>query len=75
MNCKQVQSLLGAYLDREMTGTETLAIRDHLDACALCRTESEDLAQLKSLLGALPDPEPAPDFEARLMQAVRAERP
>ncbi|RYG39478.1 hypothetical protein EON81_00880 [bacterium] len=75
MNCKRVQSQLGAFLDREMTGTETLAIREHLNACESCRTEADDLARLKTMMGALPDPEPAADFEERLLRAVRAERP
>lgn len=75
MNCKQVQSLLNAYLDREMTGRETLAIRRHLEECRECRVQADELSQVKSVLGALPNPEPSTDFEARLLSAIHAERP
>ncbi|CAN5612445.1 hypothetical protein BH11ARM2_BH11ARM2_39290 [soil metagenome] len=73
MNCNRVQGLLNAYLDREMTGRETLAVRQHLKGCDQCRALADELSLVKSFLGRLPDPEPSPDFEARLLHAIHAE--
>lgn len=70
MNCKSVQSLLSAYLDRELTGTELLQFREHLHSCAECRAEETELRQLKSLFGSLSIPEPPADFADRLCANV-----
>jgi anti-sigma factor RsiW len=70
MNCKHVRGSLSAYLDRELSGDEMIAIRKHLDECRCCREEAESYRSLKCLLGGLPTPEPSGTFEERLVQSV-----
>jgi anti-sigma factor RsiW len=70
MNCKAVQTRLSAYLDRELTGTELLQLREHLRDCTECRAEECQLRELKSVLGGLKVPEPTADFADRLCATV-----
>ena len=71
MNCKSVQAYLSAYLDGELCGHESIAVRDHLGRCTECRVEEQQLRALKHLLQGLPSYQPAPGFEDRLVENVR----
>lgn len=73
MNCKTAVGMLSAYLDRELAPQERDAVRLHLADCDACRTEERDLRALKGLLLGVRAPEPAPDFERRLMNGLRQE--
>lgn len=75
MNCKTTVEMLSAYLDRELPTAERDAIRAHLADCDGCRTEERDLRALKGLLLGVRAPEPAPDFEMRLMSSLREQSP
>jgi anti-sigma factor RsiW len=46
VDCRDLDGLLDAYLDRELDVAESASVRDHLDACDTCR---EKLAARKSL--------------------------
>jgi anti-sigma factor RsiW len=73
--------LLGAYALGVLDGDEWQAVRTHLDDCAACRREVDDLRELEAALGGIP-PEafldgPPPDGEillGRTLQQVRRER-
>jgi len=73
--------LLGAYALGVLDGDEWQAVRTHLDDCAACRREVDDLRELEAALGGIP-PEafldgPPPDGEIllrRTLQQVRRER-
>ena len=73
MNCKSTTEMLSAYLDRELAPQERDAIRSHLADCERCRCEERELRSLKGLLLGVRAPEPADDFEQRLMMRLRAE--
>ena len=73
MNCKTTLGLLSAYLDRELAPQERDAVRAHLGTCDGCRTEEHDLRALKGLLLGVRAPEPAADFESRLLSRLHAE--
>lgn len=75
MNCKQVQNLLNAYVDRELGCEEGYAIRTHLHDCSACHEEFVELVTVKQLLGGMVAEDPSKDFEARLMRAVFQEEP
>lgn len=75
MNCKQVQNLLNAYVDRELGCEEGHAVRTHLHECSGCHEEFVELVTVKQLLGGLVAEDPSKDFEARLMRAVFQEEP
>jgi len=54
MNGNSVHQLLGAYLLGGLEPDEARAFEDHLDSCADCRQELEELASLPALLDAVP---------------------
>jgi anti-sigma factor RsiW len=52
-----VQVLLGAYILGGLSAAEGAAVRDHLDRCALCRAEYDELACVPGWLDLLAEPE------------------
>lgn len=46
MHCKEVQTLLIDYLDQRLDADTAGRVRQHLDDCADCRHETEDLGML-----------------------------
>ena len=48
MNCEQVQSLLAAYLDGEVTPSERALIVAHLSSCTVCQQELDLLSTARS---------------------------
>ena len=42
-NCARVRAELGAFFDEELPVADRIAISDHLDGCASCRLEADDL--------------------------------
>ena len=48
MNCEQVQSLLVAYLDEEVTSSEKALIQAHLSDCTVCQQELTLLSTARS---------------------------
>jgi anti-sigma factor RsiW len=75
VNCRKVCSLLSAYIDGELTGAETLRIREHLSKCSTCRDEHESLLSTKLMISSLRVAEPDPGFEERLLECVRSVSP
>ena len=71
MNCRKVCALLSAYMDGELTGIETLRIRDHLARCTACDSEYRSILETKMMICSLPVAEPDPDFEQRLIAGLR----
>ena len=75
MNCKSVQSRLSSYIDGEVKGDESLAIRDHLSGCLVCREEHDGLRNLMTLMRSLNAPEPPTDLSERIIANCRASDP
>ncbi len=73
MNCKSTVEMLSAYLDRELGSAERDAVRAHLGNCDRCRADERELRALKGLLLGVRAPEPAADFEHRLLSRLHAE--
>ena len=80
MNCEQVQSLLLAYLDGEVTPSERVLILAHLSGCTVCQQElnllSTARSQVRSALQhrasqAFPSQDAWNRLEARLMEAAQ----
>jgi hypothetical protein len=51
-SCGQVRAELSAFHDGELAVTDRIAIADHLDGCASCRLESDDLELIGEALQA-----------------------
>lgn len=73
MNCRKVQSQLSAFADGELVGMQMLTLNRHLNECAACRRELDQVLELKSALGSLASAEPTAEFKMRLRDAVRTE--
>lgn len=72
MNCNFVKNRMSCYVDGELPGAEMLAMRRHLETCESCRKMHESEKAAKKLLAALPEREASPEFEGRLLAAVRS---
>jgi anti-sigma factor RsiW len=72
MDCKNAQTLLGGYLDRELDAVRTLEIEDHLHGCAVCSQSYKDHQVLSEGLrtGSVYFKAPA-DLQKRIQRSVR----
>ena len=71
MNCEPTRERLSEYLDEALGGRELRRVASHLDACADCRRELDDLRVTKIALQQAPMPAPDPRFWARVHTEVR----
>jgi len=74
MKCNKDYDLVG-FLNNEVTGAEKSEINRHIGECSDCLNE---LAEIKATLRSLKDApqiEPAPDFTARVLKAVKSSSP
>ena len=58
MRCTRAQKLISADLDGELDAVRSDGVRDHLEACAACRTFAAGLEGLGDDLGLLASVEP-----------------
>jgi hypothetical protein len=80
MNCIQIQPLLTAYLDGEVTPSEKVMIQAHLSDCTACQQELTLLSTARNrvrtmlqhhAIHAVPSPQAWTRLEARLMKAAQ----
>ncbi|MBI3546369.1 MAG: anti-sigma factor [Gammaproteobacteria bacterium] len=50
MECKEIQDLMSAYVDRELALREALAIEQHLPNCVRCQTQYAEHTKLRTAL-------------------------
>jgi anti-sigma factor RsiW len=74
MNCSETKSLLNAYVDGELDSTRSLTIESHVQRCALCLTEVENLQAISSAVenGAVRFKAP-PHLKRKVQEAIRGE--
>ena len=73
MNCEQMNDLLWAFLDGELTAQEEEQMHAHLEQCADCRALLEQLQTLRTSFSDLEEI-PAPEgFAQRVMEQVEKE--
>lgn len=65
MNCVDKKKI-SAYLDGELSEDERPRIENHLEECATCRAEADELAAVSDALDVLDGLEPDPYFAARV---------
>ncbi|MBA3725688.1 MAG: zf-HC2 domain-containing protein [Armatimonadetes bacterium] len=71
MNCTYVLNRLSPYMDGELSGDEMLRVKTHLQGCARCAKSYDSCVALKHLVSKMPGRQPDPEFEARLLSAMR----
>src|SRR5689334_2307927 len=76
MSCRQVTTLLDAFLDGELSAEDVFDVEEHLSTCSACaeRQRFESALRHSVKRAALEDAMPSAGFEARLAGALRAER-
>ncbi len=79
MNCQRVQRRLSAFRAGQLSAWRARRIAAHLEQCAVCRAECDQLQRLDAVLGRwTAEAEPRANFEARVWNRIRAaeqERP
>ena len=75
MNCRHTINSLSAYVDRELSGDQMIALRSHVERCPECKAEYESLKSLKTALAALPMHEPPKGLDQQVIRMVRRLEP
>lgn len=73
MKCEQVRNCLPAVLDGRVSGEERDRVNAHLDACAVCARQAEEMRSVWLALDELPAIEPSLGFDARLRARLAAQ--
>lgn len=70
MRCRECETLLWSYLDRELAEGERREIDGHIATCPRCALALERLRAFPLRAGRLAVVTPPPDFTARLMRRI-----
>ncbi len=72
-NCSRVRKLFSPYLDGAVTGTEMLALQNHLSNCVECNAEYQSLRTTQQLVMSVARPKAPADLGLRLRLAISRE--
>ena len=75
MICRDIQKMLGSYLEGELSTKEDKGIREHLAICPLCSREAELYQKSWELLGNWKPVQPVPGYMSRFWTKVAQETP
>jgi len=73
IECPRAKQLFSPYLDGAVTGTEMLALQNHLVACAGCKRQYESLRKMQQLLTSVARPKIPTDLGLKLRLAASRE--
>ena len=73
LKCPQAKRLFSPYLDGAVTGTEMLALQDHLSNCGACNGEYQELRRTQQLLLSAPRPKAPSDLGLKMRLAISRE--
>ena len=73
LRCPQAKRLFSPYLDGAVTGTEMLALEDHLTSCEACNRDYQSLRELQRLLVSAGRPKAPADLGLKLRLAISRE--
>jgi hypothetical protein len=73
LRCFRAQRLFSPYLDGAVTGTEMLALQDHLSKCEACNREYQALRRTQQLLVSVGRPRVPEDLGLKLRLAISRE--
>ena len=73
LQCPKAKRLFSPYLDGAVTGTEMLALQDHLANCGACNHEYEALRRTQQLLASVGRPKVPADMGLKLRLAISRE--
>lgn len=70
MNCPNVRSQLGLYLDQELPAELRASVREHLSQCSECRADLEAMKATAGTVASLPEPRLPGELWTRLEQQL-----
>ncbi len=70
MNCRECQENSTLFVYGELPAEQSAAYQSHLDECAGCRSETEKVRRLHTVLGQRPLREPSPELLFECRQAL-----
>ncbi|MGP0021262.1 MAG: anti-sigma factor family protein [Candidatus Sulfotelmatobacter sp.] len=73
LQCPKAKRLFSPYLDGAVTGTEMLALQDHLSECEACNQEYQALRRTQQLLVSVARPRVPEDLGLKLRLAISRE--
>lgn len=73
LQCPQARQLFSPYLDGVVTGTQMLALQQHLADCRRCNREYQSLHRTQQLLSSVPRPKVPADLGLKLRLAISRE--
>ena len=73
LRCPQAKRLFSPYLDGAVTGTEMLALEDHLSHCEGCNDDYQSLRESQRLLMSVGRPKAPADLGLKLRLAISRE--
>lgn len=73
LKCPQAKQLFSPYLDGAVTGTEMLALQDHLSGCPECHREYQSLRRTQQLLASVGRRKAPADLGLKLRLAISRE--
>ncbi len=73
MKCDDIEILISAYIDDEVTGEEKHIVEEHLRTCKNCRDTLTDFSDLHSLFGELEAKEAVRGFRQRVTERIDAQ--
>lgn len=68
--CNRIQKMLSAYHDRELQPAQRRCVEEHLASCSTCSKLNDELWRLRRLTVQLPEEEPSPTLEDRILTAL-----
>jgi hypothetical protein len=73
LRCPEAKRLFSPYLDGAVTGTEMLALQDHLSECVPCSAHYQSLRQTQQLVVSVERPKAPADLGLKLRLAISRE--
>lgn len=73
LQCPEAKRLFSPYLDGAVTGTEMLALQDHLSGCPSCHRQYQALRRTQQLLASVHRPKVPADLGLKLRLAISRE--
>jgi len=73
MDCREIRKLLPAVVDRQLEADDQQRLDEHIQSCAACRAELEDLRKTVAYLQHVEEVEPPPWMTEKIMAQIRAE--
>jgi hypothetical protein len=72
MRCQEIEEMLSAYANNELTPDQQEAVETHLAGCADCRAKLEDYRQVRQQLETLKTVPAAPDIKEIMLSRIKS---